>query len=261
LFDNFKLLDIIKKNIDACNARVSTWWLPYLLGGAWRPIKLPKSYFRNGVESGESFSFWKCGAFSRRRSDWIVMKFFSFFLLFSLIAYKFTSDLPKNNYVLQFIILSMFALFFLLLLLFIWLLIVFEVYLFFQFHPWIFYLIWFFYPVSSLYFWLLYFYVLYFIIIFAISSLLIFFVFVFLIHFLSLFFWLIYSYHFLDFFFNCLSTFNFIWFVYLVSVIILSITFFILFLSFFFQFSPDYFLSFSIPYLLCIVWVLNCFTI
>jgi hypothetical protein len=41
-----------------------------------------------------------------------VMKFFSFFLLFSLIAYKFTSDLPKNNYVLQFIILSIFALFF-----------------------------------------------------------------------------------------------------------------------------------------------------
>jgi hypothetical protein len=261
LFDNFKLLNIIKKNIDACNSRVSTWWLPCHLGGAWRPIQLPKSYFRNGVESGESSFFCRCGAFSWRRSDWVVMKFFSFFLLFSLIAYKFTSDLPKNNYVLQFVNLSMFALFFI---------IIITVYLAFN----CFWSLSFF-SISSLdilfnLIFLSSFFPLLLIVIFLCFILYYyycnfipsnFFVFVFLIHFLSSFFWLIYSYHFLDFFFNCLSTFNFIWFVYPVSVIILSITFFILFLSFFFQFSPDYFLSFFIPYLLCIVWVLNCFTI
>jgi len=51
---------------------------PASFGWSVWAIRLPKSSICSGVKSGESSSFWKCGACSRRRSGWATKEFFCF---------------------------------------------------------------------------------------------------------------------------------------------------------------------------------------
>jgi hypothetical protein len=93
-----------------------------------------------------------------------------FFLSF-LLPLKFMSAFPKNNCVLQFVILSILALILIITILF-----AFDTFwslTFFQLHPLVFYSIWFLYLFWSSYFWLLFFvfYILFLIIVFQFCSL------------------------------------------------------------------------------------------